>query len=113
MECRPVGENRPEPQLATILAVVAAAVTTAQSELDGLACEPARTSGLKPVAFLLKQTEVNLTGTLSIERLPLPSMRDRELILSQIHRVKAALCGDDGRTFTSSVSITIVAVEVP
>jgi hypothetical protein len=111
--CRPVGENRPEGQLSTILAGVASAVTAAQGELDGLAREPARTFGLEAVAFLLKQTEASLTGTLSLERLSLPSMRDRALILSQIHRVKAALRGDEGRAFTSSVFISIAAIETP
>jgi hypothetical protein len=113
MESRPVGENRPEAQLSTILGGVAGAVMAAQSELNRFACEPARTAGLEPVAFLLKQTEVNLTGTLSLERLSLPSMRDRALILSQIHRVKAALRGDECRAFTSSVSISITAIEAP
>lgn len=80
--------------LADIVSGVAAGVGSTQRELDG---------GASP--FVLERTEVTLTGRWSVEQ------RD-SLLFSQVGRVQAALQGDRS-AFATSVSITIVAMEVP
>ena len=80
--------------LADIVSGVAAGVGSTQRELDG---------GESP--FVLDQTEVTLTGRWSA------GQRD-SLLFSQVGRVQAALQGS--RTaFATTVSIKIVAMEVP
>jgi hypothetical protein len=80
--------------LSKIVAGVAAGVASTQRDLDG---------GASP--FVLEQTEVTFTGRLSVEQ-------RGSLLFSQVGGVQAVLQGDRS-AFASSVSMTIVALEVP
>lgn len=96
--------DRSEALLSSIVSDVALAVTSTQTELDRLFGD---SSADLPVAFILRQTEVALVGTLSLKRVD----QAPSLTFSQANRVQAGLRGDRGAALSSLVSVSILALE--
>ena len=104
--------GRSSTALSGMLADVATAVLSTQKELDRLANEPPGELPLPPLAFIVRQTDVTLQGTLSVQRDALAA-RAPALSFALVNRVQASLRGSDGATLSTRVSVSIQAVEPP
>ncbi|MFN0069692.1 MAG: hypothetical protein ACKVYV_18905 [Limisphaerales bacterium] len=96
-----------------MLADIAGAVIATQKEMDRLANESPGDLPLAPLAFVVRQTEVTLLGTLSVPRSSSPSAKGRELTFAQVDRVQAVLRGSHGAMLGSRISVAIQAVQPP
>ena len=97
-------------QLSKLLADVATAVVSTQQELDRLANEAPGDLPLPPLAFVVRQTEVTLQGTLSAPGGE-SAARDGALSFALVNRVQAGLGGSERATLSTRVSVSIQAVE--
>jgi hypothetical protein len=99
--------------LASVLTDVVNAVTSTQKEMDRLANESPGDLPLAPLAFVVKQTEVTLLGSLSVQRGDASATRDSALSFALVNRVQASLQGSHGANLSTRVSVSIQAVEPP
>ena len=90
--------------LSRVLVDVANAVASSQNELDRLAMQPSANLPLEPLAFVVKQTQVTLLGSLYMRR-------GEALTFSKRERVQMALGGHTGVALSSRVSVLIEAIE--
>lgn len=90
--------------LSQVLVDVANAVAGSQKELDKLAKQPPANLPLAPMAFVVKQTQVTLLGSLYMRR-------GEALTFSKAERVQTALGGHTGAALSSRVSVLIEAIE--
>jgi hypothetical protein len=97
--------------LSKMLADVAQAVVSAQSGLDRAADNAPTDTSLAPLAFVFKETRLDLLGQMSMPA-GRPSTADQGMLtFSQVGRVQAGLYGNKGLALTSRVSVSIRALE--
>lgn len=99
--------------LASVLTDVANAVTSTQKEMDRLANESPGDLPMAPLAFVVKQTEVTLLGSLSVRRGDALAARDSALSFALVNRVQSSLRGRHDATLSTHVSVSIHAVDPP
>jgi hypothetical protein len=97
--------------LSKMLADVASAVASAQDGLDRGADKAPGDSSLAPLAFVVKETQLNLLGQLSMQAGGASAPDQGVLTFSQVGRVQASLYGSKGLALTSRVSVSIRAIE--
>jgi hypothetical protein len=96
-----------------MLADVVRAVTSTQKELDRVANESPSDLPCPPLAFVVKQTEVTLLGSLSVQRGDASATRDSALSFALVNRVQASLRGSHDAALSTRVSVSIQAVDPP
>lgn len=92
--------------LSQVLVDVATAVTASQKELDRLANQSTNNLPLAPLAFVVKQTQVTLQGSLHMRR-------GEALTFSKMERVQTALGGQTSAALSNRVSVLIEALVPP
>ncbi len=97
--------------LSTMLSDVARAVVSAQGGLDRAADRAPADIRLTPLAFIVKETQLDLLGQLSMPAGGASAADQDTLTFSQIGRVQAALYGSKGLALTSRISVSVRALE--
>ena len=97
--------------LSQMLADVANAVVSAQRDLDRAADNAPADTSLAPLAFVVKETQLNLLGQLSMQAGARSGRGQGMLSFSQVGRVQAGLYGSKGLALTSRVCVSVRALE--
>jgi hypothetical protein len=98
-------------QLSEMLADVVKAVVSAQTELDRVANQSPGDLPLAPLAFIVRQTEVTLQGTVFSQRTGPIAAQEPALSFALTNRVQASLGGSDRAALSTRVSVSIQAIE--
>jgi hypothetical protein len=97
--------------LSKMLTDVVQGVVSAQGGLDRAADKAPTDASLAPLAFVVKETQLDLLGQLSMQAGGASAPDQSMLTFSQVDRVQASLYGSQGLALTSRVSVSIRALE--